>query len=119
MSELTTGQRWLLALLAVFGAADLLTNSERRGPYDVLFKLRAALGVYDLTLDGDPETELGRAFACPFCLGLYLALGMAWLVLRPTPPGDGVLIWLALYGGHTRLLQRWQLMNSDEYDYEE
>lgn len=113
-SNLSGATRLILGILAVYGAADLLTNSDRRGPHEVLFKLRAALGVYDLDVDGEPETELGRLFACPFCLGMYLAAAMAWLTVRPTPTGDTLLTWLALYGGHTRLLQRWQLMAERE-----
>ncbi len=74
-SDLSGATRLILGILAVYGAADLLTNSDRRGPHEVLFKLRAALGVYDLDADGEPETELGRLFACPFLPGDVLGGG--------------------------------------------
>jgi hypothetical protein len=41
------------------------------GPFYVFERTRRKFNVYDLGVDGEPKTLLGRIFACPVCIGFY------------------------------------------------
>lgn len=61
--------------LACYRLARLLATED--GPADVFIKLRSAAGVYDYGADGRPATSLGRLVECPYCTGMWIALGLA------------------------------------------
>lgn len=88
--------RWLLAALAVYRVAQLLTIDD--GPWRLFGRLRDAAGVYDRGGDGRPRTEFGRLLACPYCAAVWVALPAAALALWPTLIGDVLLAWLGLAG---------------------
>lgn len=86
---------FVLASFACFRLSELITVDD--GPGDVLLQIRARLGAYDLDDDGRPATSIGRGIICPFCVGIWLALGLAFAVA----PLDWRLLlwWLAIAGG--------------------
>jgi len=92
-----------LLALAVFRLALLLTRED--GPFDLFYKLRLQLGAYDYGEDGEPRTQAGKIFSCPYCVGVWLsALAVLVLILSPTLSLNGVwilVVWLALAGIQT------------------
>jgi hypothetical protein len=75
----------LLAMLAVWRLARLLAHE--RGPADLVSRLHARLA----------GSAAGELLACPYCVGLWLALLPAvWLA-----PGwaMGLLLWWGIAGG--------------------
>ena len=96
MNDIT---RLIIACLAVFRLAELIAIDD--GPGDALLWIRAKLGAYDLGEDGRPETSIGRAVICPWCLGIWLALIAAFVV---APWGYSVFLWwFAIAGGQAFL----------------
>lgn len=75
--------RNLLLALAVYRLARLIASDD--GPGDVCIKLRAKLGAYDYDHKGRAKTSLGRGVSCPYCVGMYAALGL-WLLPKWTEP---------------------------------
>lgn len=98
---------FILLALAVYRVALLLTRED--GPFKVLLRLRIRLGAYDYDADGEPKTELGKLFSCPYCLGFWLAIGatvfLYFVPLLTLNSAWLVVIALALAGAQT-LLQR-------------
>jgi hypothetical protein len=75
----------VLAVLAVWRLAHLL--ARERGPADLISRLHARLA----------GTTAGEVLACPYCLGLWLALApAAWLA---DGWGQGLLLWWGVAGG--------------------
>lgn len=94
--------RLLLAACAVYRAAQLLPFDD--GPAYVFRRMRARLdkaaereGLAAGRATG-PWHSLRDGLTCPYCLGVWLAAGAAWLALYPTPAGDLLLAWLGLAG---------------------
>lgn len=105
------GLRLILGVLAVYRATNLLVRED--GPGDVFLRLRTALGRYDYVPDGDelvPATKMGRFIACPYCVGMWLALLWA-LVARPRSVRDWLTWALAVAGGQ-RAMDR--LLDSED-----
>ena len=98
---MTVTLRLVLAALAVFRTAQFLAYDE--GPFGVAAGLRNLAGVNDRGENGLPRRALGRLFECPYCLGAWLSLGAAALVLLPTLAGDAVLVALAIMGAQSSL----------------
>jgi hypothetical protein len=76
--------RFVLGALATWRVAHLLAYED--GPWDIVARLRAALG----------EGGLGRLLDCFYCLSLWVALPVAFAVA--SGPAGWVLAWLALSG---------------------
>lgn len=104
--------RLLLAVWATYRLASMLSKDE--GPYlpflysderqtGVFEKLREKLGVYDIGLDGKPDTNLARGLSCPLCTGVYLSGLLLGLVYRPTLVGDLFLSWMGISGAQVFL----------------
>src|SRR4051812_24583294 len=83
----------LLAVLATWRLATLLAHDD--GPWDVIARLRAALG----------DSTWGRLMDCFHCASLWVAAPLAWAVGRD--PLEQWLAWPALSGAAC-LLERWQ-----------
>ena len=77
--------RFLLALLAVWRITHLLARED--GPWDILLRVRKALG------DG----MLSRLSACFYCLSIWVALPFAWFLKGDS--AETFVGWLALSGG--------------------
>lgn len=71
----------LLDGLATYRLARLLVKDE--GPGGIFLRLRVLVGAHDRGENGLALTNLGRAFNCLHCLGVYAALAV--LLLRPFP----------------------------------
>ena len=84
MSDTTLIVRFLLAVLATWRVTHLLANED--GPADLIVRIRARLG----------NSLAGKLMDCFYCLSLWIALPMAFLVTRN--PVDLLLTWLALSG---------------------
>lgn len=61
--------------LVVYRLAILITEDE--GPYSIFKTLRTKAGGYDLAINGQPETNLGRGIMCPLCVGIWLSFPLA------------------------------------------
>lgn len=79
--------------------AQLLVYDD--GPFDVIFKLRAAVGTYDLNAAGERQTVLGKLFSCPYCVGFWIAAPLA--ATLATTIISFFLWWLAIAGGQAFL----------------
>lgn len=80
--------------LAVYRLARLIAVDE--GPFGVFFRLRHLVGAYDLGENGQPVSAWGRAFECPHCMGVYVAI-VLWLIY-PLPGGWFIVAILAIAG---------------------
>lgn len=83
----------LLLGLATWRIVCLL--QRERGPMAVLTRMRAALGVsHDEAGEpiGWPDTEIGALVRCPWCLSVWVGVGLAGLYLLW--PGLGVALAL-------------------------
>lgn len=85
---------------AAYRLTQLITQDE--GPFGLFLRLRAMLGAYDYNSFGIPETGLGRAISCPYCVGIYAAALMLllyqWQVSR-------ILVWWLAIAGVQALIQ--------------
>lgn len=88
-----------LLTLAVYRVAQLLVYDD--GPFNLIFKFRVKVGVYDLDQGGEPKTGLGKLFACPYCMGLWLAIPAA--LVASGSINSFIILWLAIAGGQTFL----------------
>lgn len=77
--------RGTLAVLACWRVTHLLARED--GPWNLLATIRRRLG----------PSLLGQLMDCFYCLSLWVAAPLAWLVFPPGP--DLWLGWLALSGG--------------------
>ena len=88
---------WMCAgILAVWRITHLLALED--GPFDVVLRLRRALG----------DSMLGRMMDCFYCLSLWVALAVVALLqtlLSLPSPWAALLMWPALSGGAV-LLER-------------
>ncbi len=76
--------RFLIAALAVWRLTHLLTAED--GPWDVSARIRRAAG----------EGFFGPLLDCFYCLSIWIALPVAWVLHRDLI--DGALVWLGLSG---------------------
>jgi hypothetical protein len=76
--------RFALCALATWRLTHLVVEED--GPFDLVARLRAALG----------DSQAGRAMDCFYCASLWLAAPMAFALTRA--PLDWPLAWLALSG---------------------
>lgn len=89
----------IVASFTCYRLSELIAVDD--GPGDILLTIRAKLGGYDLDESGRPETSLGRAAICPYCVGIWIALGLATILF---PVGPMILVWwLAIAGGQAFL----------------
>jgi len=93
--------RWVLAALSCYRLAQLVTLDD--GPGDVFLRLRERAGVYQYGDDGRPATSLGRFLACPFCIGLWLALPCAVLAIWPSAVSDAILAVFGIAGAQAAI----------------
>lgn len=93
---------WFLFLLLIFATyrvTQLLVYDD--GPFDLIFKLRTKIGVYNLDQNGESKSNLGKLFACPYCLGFWLAILAALAASRSID--SFIILWLAIAGGQAFL----------------
>ena len=83
--------RFIVASLAAWRVTHLLAKED--GPADVIVRIRARLG------DG----IAGRLMDCFYCLSMWIAAPMAWLVCRD--PLERLAVWIALSGAACLLEQ--------------
>lgn len=48
-------------------------------------------------------SSIAELVACPFCLGVWFAIPLMFLIVFPSVPGDIFLVFLAITGGQTYL----------------
>lgn len=96
---------WLLFIFLVlvnYRLSQLLVYDD--GPGDIIFRLRDWIGVYDVNEAGERQTFFAKLLACPYCVGLWLALPLALvgtLHIYSVP-----IWWLAIAGGQSFLESR-------------
>jgi hypothetical protein len=92
----------ILAILATYRLALMLATEE--GAFGVFVKIRERI---DPT--GKQETWLARGVNCPYCVGFWIALAFALLLVHQDATihrSEFILIWFAIAGGQV-LLQKW------------
>jgi hypothetical protein len=121
LAVVTMAGRVVLALFAVYRLSFMLREDD--GPLFLFERLRRytdrkrkeeqectrhrlGLAEDDVLID---TAELGtwasldEGIRCPYCVGIWAALLLAFLVLRPTLAGDLFLLWLGLAGAQALL----------------
>lgn len=83
------------------------TIAWRDGPFDILLRFRIWVGVYNKEFYTSPDPaadaflrakgHAGRLFGCPYCIGVWVALGLA-LWLWNDSVGQFILGWWATVG---------------------
>jgi hypothetical protein len=77
--------RLLLGVLCVWRITHLFQAED--GPWDIVVRIRRAAG----------DSLLGRLLDCFYCLSLWVALPLAWVIGQTM--SERVLMWLAFSGG--------------------
>ncbi len=85
MHDWPAALRFLVAVLATWRVAHLVARED--GPFDLVVKLRARAG----------HGVLGRLMDCPHCVGLWVAMPMAWWLAAS--PLEWIVAWLGIAGG--------------------
>lgn len=68
---------FILLSFVCYRLAQLFTLDE--GPFGIFHRLRVKVGAYDLGDNSKAITGLGRAFNCPYCFGIWIALPLAFI----------------------------------------
>lgn len=89
--------RVVLAILSTYRIAELIAVDD--GPFDIFKKIRC------LYNDGSQGIKLSfsKLVNCPFCIGVWIAFVISFVVLFPSIGGDFVLLFLGIAGGQTLL----------------
>lgn len=98
--------RLALCIFTVYRITELLVIDD--GPLFVFQKFRRFLG--RMSNKGYIYNQIALIFNCPFCLGVWISIVFAFLILFPTIPGDIVLIFGGIAGGQCLLesiSERW------------
>ncbi len=75
--------RLLIAALATWRLSSLLVNPNEVGPGKLLHKIRDWAGIYELGEDDEPLTNLGKLFACIWCMSMWVAVPVAIMAVSP------------------------------------
>ena len=105
---------FVLAILTLHRLTQFLAFDE--GPYQLAIRWRDWMGAYLLDqATGEPATARGRLAACPYCLGLWVAIPVlvlfalaAWAFTNPALIWTGLaakllLLWLGQAGAQSLL----------------
>ena len=97
--------RLVLASLTCYRLAQLITLDK--GPLLIFERLRWWIEYY---IAASPKRQqstfwssLADGLSCPYCMGFYLGMPCALLVLFPTTVGDLLLLWLGIVGAQAFL----------------
>ena len=99
--EITPLLRLTLAALTCFRVAQLIALDK--GPLLIFDKLRHRVELYNATHMGYWWMSVADGLSCPYCIGFYLSLLCALLVLWPTKVGDWFLLWFGIMGAQAFL----------------
>lgn len=91
---------FILLSFVCYRLAQLFTFDE--GPFGLFHWLRVKVGAYDLGDNGKAKTGLGRAFNCPYCFGIWIALPLAFYAVGIHP---AVVVWWFAIAGLQAFLQ--------------
>jgi hypothetical protein len=94
--------RLLESGLATYRLARLLTQED--GPFEVCLRLRVLLGAYDYGDTGEPSSFTGKLISCPYCVGIWVALGL--MVVPDCALKRWLVRWVAIAGVQT-VLHSW------------
>lgn len=96
----------IILILACYRLARLVAVDE--GPAGLFMWLRVKAGAYDLQVDGQAETNLGRGISCVHCVAIWIALPLALVTAGLNL--QAFWYWLAIAGGASVL---WSLSNDN------
>ena len=94
---------WLLlalAILACYRLAQFAVYEE--GPFGFMQRIRIWAGVHEYGENGEPKRSLGRLLACPYCVGMWVALALA-IILYWQQAWLLPLYWFGIAGGQSFL----------------
>lgn len=94
---------WLLlalAILACFRLAQFAVYED--GPFGFMLRIRIWAGRYDYSENGEPVGTQGKLFACPYCVGMWVALALAITLFWQRPLWI-LLVWFGIAGGQAFL----------------
>lgn len=92
--------KFLLATLACYRVVQLVVFDD--GPFRLMDRIRVGVGCYEYGEDSQPQTILGRLLSCPYCVGMWMAIPLAFIVAERMSWEIG-LWWLAVAGGQAFL----------------
>lgn len=92
--------RLIIGILIAFRLTELVVFDD--GPFDLCYRFRTWVGVYNIGEDDRPRTNLGRLVACPYCFGVYAA-GLLAIILAPSFSVEILALWGAIAGGQSVL----------------
>jgi hypothetical protein len=88
--------RIILAGLACYRLAELISLDE--GPIDIFSNLRIVSGRHASVSDNRFIVSFAKLINCPFCLGIWFAIPLCYLVFVPSVVGDVILGFFAITG---------------------
>lgn len=95
--------RVLLAILAVFRLARMIAYEF--GPLMVFEKFRGYMASRAAgKTTGGWAWSFAELVSCPYCLGLWLSIPAALMVIYPTTPTDIILLIFGISGGQAFLM---------------
>ncbi len=87
--------RLILASFATYRLSQLIAWDI--GPDKIFFNLRTIISEQS-DLHGGRWENIDEAITCPYCLGIWFAFGVLFLVKYPTKVGDFFLYWIGIAG---------------------
>lgn len=86
----------IMACFAVYRLSRLIVFDE--GPFDLFLKFRELVGVYDRDVNGRAKTSIGRLFACPYCIGLWISIVIVYFLFYPVPASNFLIFVFGIAG---------------------
>lgn len=107
--KMSSNLRLLLALLAVYRLANIITKES--GPGFIFARLRSYTdhrhaAEQNARIKQGPWANLDEGLRCPFCLGVWLAGLLTLLLFYPSRLGDMFIMLFGLAGGQALLQER-------------
>ena len=97
--------RIFLAILSIYRLAQLFVYDD--GPREIFSKLRIYFGKRAAgKSSNNVYWNLAYLINCPYCLGIWFALIVSFLVIFPTVVGDLFILIFGIAGGQTFLQSR-------------
>lgn len=84
LASLNPSPLWLkllMAALATWRVSSLLVNED--GPGDLLLKFRYRVGTHELDEYDRPLSNLGKLFACVWCMSVWVSVIVAVVAITP------------------------------------
>ena len=92
--------KFVLGILACYRLSQMVVYDE--GPFRLFDRLRVWAGCYDYGENGQPKSGWGRLLNCPYCVGLWFSIPLAFVIAERIA-WDIIVLWLAIAGAQSFL----------------